>query len=324
MIGVSRRSDPLVSVVVATYNASHLLAHAMRSVLASTFEDWELIVVGDACSDDSEAVAREVFPEVRWANLEVNSGYQSAPNNEGIRMARGRYIALLNQDDLFLPDHLQVCVQAAEETGADLVWTPCALADPMAEDDLRSGDWRFRLYGVPPSNEYSPFISYRASSWFFRRELFEQIGPWRSSDEMYVLPSQEWLYRAARQGAQLRLVSRITVLLFDSGKRKDSYSSQSSPEHEFFAEAMRDGAFRTKLLESVALGTARESTTKRFASPLESIARGLLHPFYWSLDRLGVHPGTLNRVLAGVRTVGLRKRGTFVREHRRFVDADRD
>jgi glycosyltransferase involved in cell wall biosynthesis len=66
-------SCPAISVVIATYNRSRALAHAIESVLGQTFTDWELIVVGDACTDDTaEIVARyvEADPRVRFVNLE--------------------------------------------------------------------------------------------------------------------------------------------------------------------------------------------------------------------------------------------------------------
>ena len=49
-------SAPTVSIVAATYDSSHLLRHAIGSVLLQDFQDWELIVVGDCCTDDTEAV----------------------------------------------------------------------------------------------------------------------------------------------------------------------------------------------------------------------------------------------------------------------------
>jgi len=68
---------PAISVVIATYNRSRALGYAIESVLGQTFADWELIVVGDACTDDTaEVVARyvEADPRVRFVNLEHNWG----------------------------------------------------------------------------------------------------------------------------------------------------------------------------------------------------------------------------------------------------------
>ena len=85
---------PLVSIILATYNRSPVLAHAIESVRRSTLTDWELIVVGDGCTDDTAAVVASFDdPRVTFINLPRNVGEQSGPNNEGLRLARGRYIA---------------------------------------------------------------------------------------------------------------------------------------------------------------------------------------------------------------------------------------
>src|ERR1043166_5723000 len=87
-------SVPRVSVIIATYNRSAVLRHAIASVRAQTFGDFELLVVGDGCTDDSAAaVAGFADPRIRWFNRAANSGHQSAPNNEGLRQARGELIA---------------------------------------------------------------------------------------------------------------------------------------------------------------------------------------------------------------------------------------
>jgi len=104
---------PTFSVIVATYNWSAALRLALASVLEQTEHDFELLVIGDHCSDDSEAVVR-AFGDSRlvWVNLERNCGSQWGPNNTGLSMARGRYIAYLGHDDLWAPGHLR----AARET----------------------------------------------------------------------------------------------------------------------------------------------------------------------------------------------------------------
>src|SRR4051812_46760682 len=107
--------SPAVSIVVATYNRSNVLELAIGSAVAQTFTDWEMHVVGDACTDDSERVISSFGdPRIRWTNLPVNHGDQSGPNNHGVRLARGRYIAFLNQDDLWFPDHLERSIAALE------------------------------------------------------------------------------------------------------------------------------------------------------------------------------------------------------------------
>jgi glycosyltransferase involved in cell wall biosynthesis len=86
--------DPSVTVIIPTYNWSSVLPYSIGSVLRQTFTDFELLVVGDGCTDDSEAVVGRISnPRVTWINLPTNTGHQSGPNNEGLRQARGQFSA---------------------------------------------------------------------------------------------------------------------------------------------------------------------------------------------------------------------------------------
>src|SRR5687768_2452137 len=92
---------------MATYNRSNLLPLVIHTVLWQTFTDWELLVIGDACTDDTEAVVNSIGdPRIHFFNLPDNCGDQSGPNNEGMRRARGKFVAFLNHDDFWMPEHL--------------------------------------------------------------------------------------------------------------------------------------------------------------------------------------------------------------------------
>ena len=81
---------PRVSVIVPTYNSSATLGSALRSIANQTFDDFEVLVIGDGCTDDSEQVVVSLSDaRFTWINLERNHGSQSWPNNEGLRRAKG-------------------------------------------------------------------------------------------------------------------------------------------------------------------------------------------------------------------------------------------
>jgi glycosyltransferase involved in cell wall biosynthesis len=83
---------PAVSIVLATYNRPAVLAFAIRSVLAQDVAGWELIVVGDRCSEATGVlVGSFAGRRIRYVNLALNTGEQSGPNNVGIARARGRH-----------------------------------------------------------------------------------------------------------------------------------------------------------------------------------------------------------------------------------------
>ena len=124
----SNGSEPLVSVITATYNWSSVLRYAIQSVRWQSLQDFEMLIIGDGCTDDSAAVVASFQdPRLRWRNLPVNSGHQSVPNNTGLAMARGKYIAYLGHDDLWYPTHLANLVNELEKTNADIANSICLL-----------------------------------------------------------------------------------------------------------------------------------------------------------------------------------------------------
>ena len=108
---------PLVSIVIIFLNADKFLSDAVDSVLAQTFDNWELFLVDDGSTDRSTAIAQsyaERFPEkMRYLEHEghVNKG-MSASRNLGIAQAKGEFVALLDADDIWFPDklHTQVAI----------------------------------------------------------------------------------------------------------------------------------------------------------------------------------------------------------------------
>lgn len=241
----SEVSAPLVSVVTATYNRSNVLRLAIESVRWQTFRDWELWVIGDACTDDTaEVVASFADPRIHFFNLPENVGEQSGPNNEGLRRARGRYVAYLNHDDLWLPDHLESAIECIEATNADLVFT---LVDAVSDAGRNS------LWCVVPGMRYEPGLLVPASCWVCRRALFEEVGPWRSYRECHSVPSQDWLYRAWRAGKDLRLLPRLTVVAIPSGTRRGSYSEREVQLNQhYFERVRRETDFRERELTAIA------------------------------------------------------------------------
>lgn len=97
---------PAVSVVVPAYNVAQFIGEALESVFAQTFEDFEVIVVNDG-SPDTVELERALAPYlVRIVYMKQENRGPSAARNTGINAARGRYVALLDADDAWLPDYL--------------------------------------------------------------------------------------------------------------------------------------------------------------------------------------------------------------------------
>ncbi len=109
---------PLVSVVVATYNRPEYLRRALASVNAQTWPAVQLLVVNDAGAEVEEVVRPFlVRPHDRYIRRERNAG-PAAARNTGLAEATGKYVACLDDDDLWYPEHLSLLITAMEESGA--------------------------------------------------------------------------------------------------------------------------------------------------------------------------------------------------------------
>jgi glycosyltransferase involved in cell wall biosynthesis len=108
--------NPKVSVVIPTYNRATNVQNGIKSVLAQTFSDLEIIVVDDGSSDDTAKTLREVFGEGIRYYYQPNQG-ASVARNKGVEVARGKWIAFLDSDDLWEKDKLEWQFRALEEFG---------------------------------------------------------------------------------------------------------------------------------------------------------------------------------------------------------------
>jgi glycosyltransferase involved in cell wall biosynthesis len=116
-------SPPTFSVVVAAYNAARTLPASMRSVLAQTRSDFELIVVDDGSTDGTADAASHVSDERILYVRQQNLG-PAAARNAGIEKATGTFVSLLDSDDLWLPNYLETMAAAFDaDPGADLAFT---------------------------------------------------------------------------------------------------------------------------------------------------------------------------------------------------------
>jgi len=135
--------EPLVSVCIATYtNTEMLLERALPSVLRQTYQRIEVVVVGDAAAPEVERAVKGVGdPRVRYANMTVRGPYPESqdrlwyvaggpPSNEAMRLAKGRWIASMDDDDESTPDRVELLLGAARERNLEFCYGRIARHDP--------------------------------------------------------------------------------------------------------------------------------------------------------------------------------------------------
>jgi hypothetical protein len=225
--------SPAISIVLATYNRPAVLAFAIGSVLAQDFADWELIVVGDRCSEATGLlVASFSDARIRYVNLALNYGEQSGPDNVGIARARGKYIAFLNHDDSWFCDHLHACMDWLEATGADAV---IARSATIFRSEGQDGDWYTALTGTGRGGRYDPVeTNAPISTLLLKASVARRAGPLCAAADCFGTSSQQWIFRIWKRGFDIRTMPHLTAILFPSGVRPNSYLDSDASEHAAF------------------------------------------------------------------------------------------
>lgn len=226
--------SPRVSVITATYNRGGVLRYAIESVLWQTFSDFEMLIVGDGCTDDSEQIVSSFGdPRLRWHNLQHNSGHQSAPNNFGAGTARGEYIAYLGHDDVWHPAHLSGLLSAMDDSGADVAYALTELVLPPPSP-LRI------VAGLSPSGQFEPDLGIPPSSLMHRRALLEEIGGWKDYRTLSEEPEVDLLRRAFQAGKKFVAVDKLSVFKFNSAFRPNSYVEKPSHEQAEYIRRIKE------------------------------------------------------------------------------------
>ncbi|MFN6487966.1 MULTISPECIES: glycosyltransferase [unclassified Nostoc] len=106
--------EPTVSVIIPTYQRGHIVSQAINSVLAQTYKDYEIIVINDGSQDNTPQVLAEFSDRHHITAIHQANQGLSAARNAGIRSARGKYIAFLDDDDLWEPQKLEKQISVLE------------------------------------------------------------------------------------------------------------------------------------------------------------------------------------------------------------------
>lgn len=192
---------PKYSILLPTHNRADVLPFAIRSVLSQTITDFELLVVGDGCSDETGAVAQSFSDErIRWFDLPKAPHFGYANRNIALREAAGELVAFMAHDDLWLPDHLELLAACLARTGAEIAYSrPLWVISPGFLAPLA-----FNLNDPQTLSRFleRQYNSIPAGCVAHRRECFAKYGYWNEH-----LPS----------GGDLDMWSRI----IEGGKRKN-------------------------------------------------------------------------------------------------------
>ncbi len=211
---------PTVSVIIPTYNRAHVLGRSIQSVLNQTFQDFELIIVDDGSTDDTEKIVKNLSNEkVKYTKLQKNQGAGVA-RNIGIRLAKGDYIAILDDDDEWMPERLekQMKVFSTAPMEVGVVYTRYIKYDslgdyiPPLKVAKKEGDLFKQLL-------FELHVQWQSS--LIKRECFNKVG--LISESMLYARDWEFLLRIS-QHYQFLYIDEPLAIIYE--QPEDRFSKQ--------------------------------------------------------------------------------------------------
>jgi succinoglycan biosynthesis protein ExoO len=263
-----------VSVIIPTWKAAGFIGRAVRSALASTGVNIEVVAVDDASPDDTFDVLKQLAttdPRVVIDRLPANAG-PSAARNRAIALSKGRFIAILDADDTMTPDRLAYLVSVAQRNEADIV------VDNMLEVD-EAGD-RISKYAFLSGENFEEPDDVDLETWIYfnqpmksgdclgylkpliRRSAIERLAArydekLRNSEDYYLIahllaagarmsyvPEAGYLYRRSEDSTSHRLDPSQTRALVDAEERFHTLFSNTLTPQERSALARRERGLR--------------------------------------------------------------------------------
>lgn len=235
-------TEPFFSVVIPAYNAERFIGLTLESVFRQTFQDLEVVVVNDGSTDGTLSTL-EGIDDKRLRIVTQPNGGECAARNRGIREARGKYIALLDADDAWRPNHLEI-MHARIQRHEGISWfvTPVQKVAEILEEDLTMAEDR----GCDITNWYlDAHIIPASSSTVIERELACSIPDLFPPGFKMFGDAIGWA-KLAKKHNKVAVVNANTVLY-------RFWQGNASTMHNVYSHGMRTEAVKAALAKHVEL-----------------------------------------------------------------------
>ena len=270
-----------VSVIVVNYNGGRWLEGCLSAIHAQLADSAELILVDNASNDHSAELVRERFPHVRLLELTRNSGF-AAGNNAGARIAKGRYLAFLNNDTVPQPGWLSALRRPLDKdpsvglTTSRIVY----LQDPSVIDSagdgyLRAGGAYKRFHGenFARGNDSGDVFGACGAACMVRQDVFVKLGGF-DEDFFMVYEDVDLSYRARLLGHRCVYVSDAIVHHAGSGTLQ-----RNSKEAVYFGQRNLEWTYLKNTPWTLLMKSLPSHVLYDGAALLTYGARGLLRPY---------------------------------------------
>jgi hypothetical protein len=207
--------DPLVTIAIPTYQRGELLVNrALPPILKQTYPNFELLIVGDHCTDNTEALITDYpDPRVRFYNLPTRAAYPATSRerwcvvgvpalNKALELARGEWIAHTDDDDIWTPDHLETLLRFAQQHNLEFVYG-------FGRLQVSPTEW-IETGRLAPDKDgrYKPFVSHSAVLYRAYLRLFPyDFESWKYD---YGADANRW-QRMYGAGVRMGFIDKLMV-----------------------------------------------------------------------------------------------------------------
>jgi glycosyltransferase involved in cell wall biosynthesis len=242
----------LISIIIPAKNRRELLGLTIKNILNQSYKNFEIIIVDDHSSDDSEEFVKSLLiKEIKFvSNKGIGPG---AARNTGLKMATGEYIKFFDSDDLMTQNLLDNQLQTLQSTPADIVYSPFFMARLNTNENWELTDSIIQFEPIPSQESVNQWMmrgfNIPIPCFLFKKSFLDKVGNWRED----IISSEDWdyLWRIGLQSPKMahsnqsaflyRMHQKQTMLEYTSSSDRDrdrlkcmfNVRKQEDPAHRF-------------------------------------------------------------------------------------------
>ncbi len=286
-------NDPLVSIVIPAFNSARTLRSSVESAISQTEQNFEIIIVDDGSNDDTLTVGEAIAaqdPRVRVIS-QTNAG-ASAARNTGIMAACGKYVALLDADDLWLPHKLESQLAVLNSgSGGNAGWCGVYYVD----DDLNVLDFRPCL---DSDDMFLDILRFRnQSQWMstliLERKIFDEVGFFDT--DLAMIEDWEFMLRLSKHCDLKNIEAPLTLYRVYEGNRSKAWGMHIEPGLIILKRVFDDTSLPAYIKQK------RAAIYSAFYTTLSGGAFSARDPggaFKWGVKAVLTHPRALVHIAA--------------------------
>ena len=270
------------SVVICTYNYAHLLPDTLRTVAAQTLQDFELLIVDDGSTDNTEEVVEQFRP--RFQDFQYVKKAHTGPadtRNAGVRAARGTHIAFLDADDLWSTHYLSAMQQALNSNPQAGVVLCEAIIIRSDGGVVTEAALHRRLPTVcgparSPRELFDVIQAFSPSGMVFSKGLYDRTGPYDVETFGWFSEDIDWMFRALMAGAFCVCLKQRLYLY---RRHEDNLTNKGGDSFrawlKLYSQTLKEGC-KDPQVEALARGVTRQYSVRFLPTCSTSEGRLLL------------------------------------------------